>query len=143
MCLLCLKIQMSTPLKFNAEMSDFLTIFLSDNSLLSHGQVLHEHCFTILSYCPSHTGAKIETSMHLLWNWWNWQTYCHPYLTKYGRIHLSFWQFKYIPSSLSHGIRKVKFLSKNSILTKLQHFHEIFHQNCFDNFSREIKAVNS
>ena len=40
-------------------------------------------------------------------------------------------------------IRKVKFLSKNSILTKLQHFHEFFTQIFFDNFSREIKVVNS
>ena len=39
-----------------------------------------------------------------------------------------------------HTIRKVKFLSKNSILT---HFHEFFTQNYFDNFSREIKVVNS
>ena len=37
----------------------------------------------------------------------------------------------------------VKFLSKNSILTKPQHFHEFFTQNFFDNFSREIKVVNS
>ena len=35
----------------------------------------------------------------------------------------------------THTIRKVKFLSKNSILTKPQIF--------FDNFSREIKVVNS
>ena len=31
----------------------------------------------------------------------------------------------------NHTIRKVKFLSKNSILTKPQHFHEFFHQNFF------------
>ena len=42
-----------------------------------------------------------------------------------------------------HTIRKVKFLSKNSILTKPQHFHEFFTQIFFDNFSREIKVVNS
>merc|ERR1712049_56959 len=30
-----------------------------------------------------------------------------------------------------HTIRKVKFLSKNSILTKPQHFHEFFTQNFF------------
>ena len=42
-----------------------------------------------------------------------------------------------------HTIRKVKFLSKNSILTKPQHFHEFFTQNFFGNFSREIKVVNS
>jgi len=29
---------------------------------------------------------------------------------------------------MSHTIRKVKFLSKNSILTEPQHFHEIFTQ---------------
>ena len=40
-----------------------------------------------------------------------------------------------------HTIRKVKFLSKNSILTK--HFHEFFTQILFDNFSRQIKCVNS
>ena len=40
----------------------------------------------------------------------------------------------------SHTIRKVKFLSKNSILTKSEHFHEFFVQNFFDNFSREIKG---
>ena len=39
--------------------------------------------------------------------------------------------------------RKVKLLSKNSILTKPQYFHEFFIQNFFDNFSREIKVVNS
>ena len=44
---------------------------------------------------------------------------------------------------LRHTIRKVKFLSKNSILTKPQHFHEFFNPNFFDNFSREIKVVNS
>ena len=43
-----------------------------------------------------------------------------------------------------HTIRKVKFLSKNSILTKNQYFHEFFTQVFFfDNFSHEIKAVNS
>ena len=42
-----------------------------------------------------------------------------------------------------HTIRKVEFLSKNSILTKPQHFHEFFNQFFFDNFSREIKVVNS
>ena len=42
----------------------------------------------------------------------------------------------------SHTIRKVKFLSKNSVLTKPQHFHEFFTQIFFDNFSREIKVVN-
>ena len=34
----------------------------------------------------------------------------------------------------AHTIRKVKILSKNSILTKLQHFHEFFTQILFDNF---------
>ena len=43
----------------------------------------------------------------------------------------------------THTIRQVKFLSKNSILTKLQHFHEFLPKNFFDNFSREIKVVNS
>ena len=42
-----------------------------------------------------------------------------------------------------HTIMKVKFLYKNSILTKTQHFHEFFIQIFLDNFSREIKAVNS
>ena len=42
-----------------------------------------------------------------------------------------------------HTIVKVKFLSKNSILTKPQHFHEFFTKFFFDNFSREIKVVNS
>ena len=42
--------------------------------------------------------------------------------------------------SFGHTIRKVKFLSKNSILTKTPTFSpQIF----FDNFSREIKVVNS
>ena len=45
--------------------------------------------------------------------------------------------------SALHTIRKVKFLSKNSILTKPQKFHEFFTQFFFDNFSREIKVVNS
>ena len=57
-----------------------------------------------------------------------------------------------------HIIRKVKFLSKNSISTKLyfqtiflwksklstpQHFHEFFTRKIFDNFSREIKVVKN
>ena len=44
--------------------------------------------------------------------------------------------------SFQHTIRKVKFLSKNSILTKPQHFHEFF-TIFFNNFSREIKVVNN
>ena len=44
---------------------------------------------------------------------------------------------------IEHTIRKVKFLSKNSILTKPQHFHKFFIQIFFDYFSREIKVVNS
>ena len=43
----------------------------------------------------------------------------------------------------THTIRKVNFFSKNSILTKPQHFHEFFTQIVFDHFSREIKVVNS
>ena len=39
-----------------------------------------------------------------------------------------------------HTILKVTFLSKSSILTKPQYFHEFFTQNFFDNFSREIKS---
>ena len=35
---------------------------------------------------------------------------------------------------MSHTVRKVKFLSKNSILSR------VFHPNFFDNFSREIKV---
>ena len=38
---------------------------------------------------------------------------------------------------------KSQIFSKNSILTKPQHFHEIFHPIFFDNFSREIKVVHS
>ena len=45
--------------------------------------------------------------------------------------------------NIKHTIRKVKFLSKNSILTKPEHFHEFFIPNFFDNFSREIKVINS
>ena len=44
---------------------------------------------------------------------------------------------------VSHTILKVKFLSQNSILTKTLHFHEFYTQFIFDNFSPEIKAVNS
>ena len=40
---------------------------------------------------------------------------------------------------IKHTIRKVKFLSKNSILTKPNFLPKFF----FDNFSREIKVVNS
>ena len=46
-------------------------------------------------------------------------------------------------ATLSHTIRKVKILYKNSILTKPQHFHEFFIQIFLDNFSREIKVINS
>ena len=60
-----------------------------------------------------------------------------------------------------HTVRKVKFLSKKKNFDKTlqffsanqscqqlksanpQHFHEFFAQNFFDNFSREIKVVNS
>ena len=42
-----------------------------------------------------------------------------------------------------HTFRKVKFLSKNSIFTKNPTFSRVFHPNFFDNFSREIKVVNS
>ena len=45
-------------------------------------------------------------------------------------------------SFLKHTIRKVQFLSKKSILTKPQRFHEFFTQIFFDKFSREIKVVN-
>ena len=48
-----------------------------------------------------------------------------------------------ISPAFAHTIRKVKFLSKNSILTKPQHFHEFSIQIFFDNVSREIKVVNS
>ena len=41
------------------------------------------------------------------------------------------------------SIQNTLFLSKNSILTKPQHFHEFFTQFFFDNFSRELKIVNS
>ena len=41
--------------------------------------------------------------------------------------------------NLWHTIIKVEFLSKNSILTKPQHFHEFFIQKFFGNFSRESK----
>ena len=51
--------------------------------------------------------------------------------------------FSWMSCQVIHTIRKVKFLSKNSILTKPQHFHEFFTQSFFDNFSREIKVVNS
>ena len=45
--------------------------------------------------------------------------------------------------SCMHTIRKVNFLSKNSILTKPHYFHEFFTQIFFNNFSREINVVNS
>mgnify|MGYP007015716193 CR=1 FL=1 len=66
-----------------------------------------------------------------------------------------------IPDLKCQTIRKVKFLSKKFNFDKTlkfflgnqscqqlkspkpQHFHEIFTQNIFDNFSREIKVVNS
>ena len=38
---------------------------------------------------------------------------------------------------------KSQISAKKSILTKPQHFHEFFSPNFFDNFSREIKVVNS
>ena len=51
---------------------------------------------------------------------------------------------------VSHTIPKVKFVSKNSNQScqqlksaNPQHFHEFLIQKFFDNFSREIKAVNS
>ena len=67
---------------------------------------------------------------------------------------------KSIWKGANHTIRKVKFLSKNSILTKLYNFlgksklsitkkcksstfSRVFQPNFFNNFSREIKVVNS
>ena len=58
-------------------------------------------------------------------------------------IELSFKITHFFALQVKHTIRKVNFLSKNSILTKPQHFHEFFTQIFFDNFSREIKVVNS
>ena len=49
----------------------------------------------------------------------------------------------YIQATQGYTIRKVKFLSKDSILTNPQHFHVFFTQIFLDNFSREIKVVNS
>jgi len=52
--------------------------------------------------------------------------------------------YKIIQKLSHHTILKVNFLSKNSILTKNPtHFHEFFTPKFFDNFSREIKVVNS
>ena len=54
--------------------------------------------------------------------------------------------FQFLLSPKIHTIRKVKFLSKNSILTTPQLFQEFFTPNFFDHFSREIreiKVVNS
>ena len=54
-----------------------------------------------------------------------------------------FANFKKIGKCLNlHTIRKVKFLSKNSILTN-PNILTSFSPNIFDNFSREIKVVNS
>ena len=41
---------------------------------------------------------------------------------------VSFLKQMYLASFASHTIRKVKFMSKNSILTKPRHFHEFFTQ---------------
>ena len=69
---------------------------------------------------------------YLLDKWWAEQE--QKYKEKVVKIFLQI---------IFHTIGKVKFLSKNSILTKLQHFHEFFTKQNFDNFSREIKVVNS
>ena len=62
----------------------------------------------------------------------------------HGLLEISIIEAKGLPDmDGKHTIRKVKFLSKSSILTKPQHFHEFFTQIFFDNFSREIKVVNS
>ena len=56
----------------------------------------------------------------------------------------SIWTFCYAASMQQHTIRKFKFLSKNSILTKkTRYFHEFFIHIFFDIFSREIKAKKS
>ena len=89
---------------------------------------------------------------------------CHTSITKkywlrfFYLYHFSFYAYHYrfsgqysglallttwLFTQVKHTIRKVKFLSINSILTKPQHFHEFLTQNFFDNFSREIKVVNS
>ena len=64
---------------------------------------------------------------------------CEQLLWLIKKNQLVFWKRNFF----LHTIRKVTFLSKNSILTKSQHFHEFFTQIFFDNFSREIKVVNS
>ena len=60
-------------------------------------------------------------------------------LSLYSRLFPSWFHFKSRTSqrkvnSSDHTIRKVKFLSKNSILTKPQHFHEFFTQFFFWQF---------
>ena len=61
------------------------------------------------------------------------------------RIGWSFLKGEKLRGLRPHTIRKVNFLSKNSIMTKPQHFHEFFTPIFFDNFSREscqqLKAV--
>ena len=60
------------------------------------------------------------------------------------------WLFEYEKDVLNQDHSFTLFYSRtpdavfeNSILTKPQHFHEFFTPNVFDNFSREIKVVNS
>ena len=88
--------------------------------------------------------------------WLDWRTFTEQILTKLflisdqlcalSEFYERDWKTSLDQRLLLHIIRKVKFLSKNSILTKTpkpQHFHEFFTQFFFDNFSREINVVNS
>ena len=70
---------------------------------------------------------------------------CYDFFLDFSwdNINFFFYKISRFGSVCNHTIRKVNYLSKNSILTKPQHFHEFFTQNFFDNFSREIKVVNS
>ena len=63
--------------------------------------------------------------------------------TNFSTLGSMLYPFCIIVPLQNHTFLKVKILSKNSILTKTQYFHEFFTPIFFENFSREIKVVNS
>ena len=85
----------------------------SDEHVFAYGRVRNE---------PS--GLCIDTLQHDDKDTYNVGVYsCHAMVTS-----SQFFSFRYESHFLRHTIRKVKFLSKNSILTKPKHFHDFFIQ---------------
>ena len=82
--------------------------FRQDSRRIFFGEFFFELLFKVISVFVGHSTFLASNSFVIEW-------------TKQRNV-------------FSHTIRKVKFLSKNLFLTKLQHFHEFFTQNFFGPF---------